>query len=951
MNSQQQHSMLNPVTAASVASQRTMMAQQQRGNQQMNLQNSAYQQLQQPSAPAVAQMSHFQQGQSQQMQAPAHQQQPLMVSAAYQKASKHQQNGSEVRHVGSQPYPGIDGGRGITAAQNGNHHPLGLEGQNSFTHQQTNPYHQHSQLQQYQQLKQPAQKHQQLVSQHYQHQQPSATQQHEHQLFQHHHHHHQLHNQQQQPQLSPHVQQTTASYKQAQIQQHVEQRSFPHQHQRHHHKQQQLQSQPKQILQNPSHAKSAASPNLGQQQSKPQEPEPLLIIDTFSADGETEQNQACGADHSEVEEKSDNIEETKSNGTSDASEEHGLANTKEKTPMCLINELARYNKVSHQYTLVDEQGPAHKKIFYVKLKLGDEEYSASGESIKKAQHAAAAIALKETRHTHPPPKPPRFTGQPICHTDENITPTVELNALAMKRGEATTYKAIEPQQPPYYPQPGMDYRGIYGQRYHQYMRASRDPRYRGGVLWPLRCHYVPRAFYVSLRVGHREFIGDGPTRQAARHNAAQKALRILKHLPDQNEPKENPAPSEQAEEDVADGETLDVNDSLKSEISLVHELALRRNMLVTFEVIKETGPPHMKTFVTRCCVSDKVTDGEGNSKKASKKKAAELMLEELQKLPAAPPAYVRPKCKVQLNKKKNRNIIKSELQQQKADPNYGVGINPISRLIQIMQAQKKKEPVYTLVSERGLPRRREFLMQVEVEDKSCTGSGPNKKLAKRAAAEAMLLILGYTKPSPQPAKSSIKTPSGEGSHSNGDKKVTFVGDTSESDKKAATPVTSQQNQVPAPVQRVPGLLHLPPSATGRSPLGITAQAPSRPVQSQPREPLINLASILKPSLRPELQLRELCKALDQDLEIDDFTKKRPSGTEHITRITVGKEPGQTQSFHGSSNTLESSRDMAALDALKMLLGKVKEVHPAGDGPQVKKELLTRSSLSLRKEAK
>ena len=94
------------------------------------------------------------------------------------------------------------------------------------------------------------------------------------------------------------------------------------------------------------------------------------------------------------------------------------------------------------------------------------------------------------------------------------------------------------------------------------MRGSRDPRYRGGgVLWPFRYPYVPRAFYVSLRVGHREFIGDGPTRQAARHNAAQKALRILKNLPEQNEPKENQAPSEQAEE-VADGEPLDVNGNI-----------------------------------------------------------------------------------------------------------------------------------------------------------------------------------------------------------------------------------------------------------------------------------------------------------------------------------------------------------------------------------------------------
>lgn len=58
-------------------------------------------------------------------------------------------------------------------------------------------------------------------------------------------------------------------------------------------------------------------------------------------------------------------------------------------------------------------------------------------------------------------------------------------------------------------------------------------------------------------------------------------------------------------------------------------------------------------------------------------------------------------------------------------------------------------------------------------------------------------------------------------------------------------------------------------------------------------------------------------------------QKKPTGTEHITRIIIGKE--QSQSFHGSSNTLESSRDMAALDALKVLLAKVKDIHPGGDG--------------------
>ena len=39
-------------------------------------------------------------------------------------------------------------------------------------------------------------------------------------------------------------------------------------------------------------------------------------------------------------------------------------------------------------------------------------------------------------------------------------------------------------------------------------------------------------------------------------------------------------------------------------------------------------------------------------------------------------------------------------------------MNPISRLAQIQQAKKEKEPEYVLLTERGLPRRREFVMQV-----------------------------------------------------------------------------------------------------------------------------------------------------------------------------------------------------------------------------------------------
>lgn len=62
----------------------------------------------------------------------------------------------------------------------------------------------------------------------------------------------------------------------------------------------------------------------------------------------------------------------------------------------------------------------------------------------------------------------------------------------------------------------------------------------------------------------------------------------------------------------------------------------------------------------------------------------------------------------------NESCTRFQLQ---TSPEYGQGMNPISRLAQIQQAKKEKEPEYALVTERGLPRRREFVMQVLIREK------------------------------------------------------------------------------------------------------------------------------------------------------------------------------------------------------------------------------------------
>jgi double-stranded RNA-binding protein Staufen len=55
-----------------------------------------------------------------------------------------------------------------------------------------------------------------------------------------------------------------------------------------------------------------------------------------------------------------------------------------------------------------------------------------------------------------------------------------------------------------------------------------------------------------------------------------------------------------------------------------------------------------------------------------------------------------------------------------------------------------------------------FIVEVTCLDFREEGTGPNKKLAKRAAAEAMLHQIGYIKPMPLPGKSLLKKKEGKG---------------------------------------------------------------------------------------------------------------------------------------------------------------------------------------------
>ncbi|XP_018615041.1 double-stranded RNA-binding protein Staufen homolog 1 isoform X1 [Scleropages formosus] len=576
-----------------------------------------------------------------------------------------------------------------------------------------------------------------------------------------------------------------------------------------------------------------------------------------------------------------------------------MANPKEKTPMCLVNELARFNKIQPEYKLLSEQGPAHSKIFSVRLTLGEQHWDAEGTSIKKAQHSAAAAALAQTTLPKPSLRSPRNTGKnPDC-----ITHTVELNALCMKLGKKPIYKPLDP-----YPgiRPSFNYTirapGPYQRYYYPFPPMG------------------PVLYHMELSIGGQQFHGKGRTRQAAKHDAASKALRVL----------QKEALLEQVPE--VNGETPEENLN-KSEISQVFEIALKRNMPVNFEVLKESGPPHMKSFVVRVSVGEFSAEGEGKSKKVAKKCAAAAVLEELRRLPQLPVVEkLQPRIK-----KKTKSIVKLQ-----TSPEYGQGMNPISRLAQIQQAKKEKEPEYSLVTERGLPRRREFIMQVKVCGLCSEGMGPSKKIAKRNAAEKMLELMGFKVPQPQPPKPALKTDEKPPIKKPGDgRKVTFFEPSSVEEGGIAAkeddfrlPYLSHQ-QLPA------GILPMVPEVAQA--VGVNqghhckdySRAPPNPAKATVTAMIANellyagtsltAETILKsnnslahlphgPLTRPSEQLAYLAAVQGLQVEYKDFPKNNKN--EFVSLINCSSQPPLIS--HGIGKDVESCHDMAALNILKLL---------------------------------
>uniref|UniRef100_A0A4X2JND2 Double-stranded RNA-binding protein Staufen homolog 1 n=1 Tax=Vombatus ursinus TaxID=29139 RepID=A0A4X2JND2_VOMUR len=535
--------------------------------------------------------------------------------------------------------------------------------------------------------------------------------------------------------------------------------------------------------------------------------------------------------------------------TSAAAVPSNMANPKEKTPMCLVNELARFNKIQPEYKLLSEQGPAHSKVFTVQLTLGDQHWEAEGTSIKKAQHSAAAKALEGTKFPKPTARPIRSEGR----NPDSVTPTVELNALCMKLGKKPMYKPVDP---------------------YTRMQSTYNYNMRGGA-YPPRYFYpfpVPPLLYqVELSIGGQQFNGKGRTRQAAKHDAAAKALKILQNEPLPEKPEVN-------------GREPDDENLNKSEISQVFEIALKRNLPVNFEVTRESGPPHMKSFVTKVSVGEFMGEGEGKSKKISKKNAAIAVLEELKKLPPLPTVEkMKPRIK-----KKTKSIVKLQ-----TSPEYGQGMNPISRLAQIQQAKKDKEPEYMLLTERGLPRRREFVMQTPVkkpgDGRKVTFFEPNSGDENVTSNKEDEFRMPYLSHQQLPAGILPMVP----------EVAQAVGVNQGHHTKEFTRVAPNPAKATVTAMIARELLY-----GGTSPTAETILKNNISSGHVPHGPLT----------RPSEQLDYLSNVQGIQVEYKDFPKNNKN--EFVSLINCSSQPPLIS--HGIGKDVESCHDMAALNILKLL---------------------------------
>ncbi|XP_057709267.1 interferon-inducible double-stranded RNA-dependent protein kinase activator A homolog [Corythoichthys intestinalis] len=160
------------------------------------------------------------------------------------------------------------------------------------------------------------------------------------------------------------------------------------------------------------------------------------------------------------------------------------------------------------------------------------------------------------------------------------------------------------------------------------------------------------SFVFSVTAGDVCGTGEGSSKKAAKHVAAEVALRMLQvdttAMSFPVKPESNDAAPE--------------SNGTPNSVGTLQELSLQRGWrLPEYTMLLETGPPHRREFTVTCAMESLSETASGNSKKAAKKAAADKMVAKLQSLSGSSEITWTPKPRVRFENLQNSSAEKISL--------------------------------------------------------------------------------------------------------------------------------------------------------------------------------------------------------------------------------------------------------------------------------------------------
>ncbi|KAF8571849.1 hypothetical protein P879_01528 [Paragonimus westermani] len=436
------------------------------------------------------------------------------------------------------------------------------------------------------------------------------------------------------------------------------------------------------------------------------------------------------------------------------------------TPAAVLHERARIHRLGLSWCLVDEFGPPHRRTFCIKLTIHvnvsktAETYEGLGGSIRAAKHAASAAALQQSEvlkrlsvtKENKTDRPPDAKQQVILNVIDNIPdpagPRAEIRQLATILQVSSKFIRL-----PSFESPLIGHR----QNYYSSLASS---------LFPMQV----TTCRVALEFAGRQYVGEGTSRTGAEQEASCTALKALRCVLISVCARDKGADAFLAHS--SDQTTRVRPNSAVWRLQVLAGLHRENPTFIVFETpanLDDTEIRSAKRRYTSSCSmpSFGTVEATGSSKAIACKLAALEMLGRLLRVKSddhsTDSAISCSQNSPQTVKKKRHQIAKTRTVTQfkldRANPNYSSDMDPVTRLQHVRLIRGLPEPTFILIhdqilnangtqqssrssnSNRFSPR---FTYEVRLAHYHVVGpSSGNKRLAKRLAAEAMLLELGF----------------------------------------------------------------------------------------------------------------------------------------------------------------------------------------------------------------